>query len=176
MEIVSIKKVLTQDVYDITVEDAHHYILENGVVSHNSGTKYSASNIIFLSKKKDRDDKTKDVLGNFIKCNLVKGRMTKENKSVTVKLSYETGLDRYYGLTELAIAQGVFKKLSKQIELPDGTKVFESAINKNPAKFFTPEVLSKLEEAAKKEFMYGSAQEIIEDDMEEHEEHISEKK
>lgn len=124
-----------------------------------SGTKYSASNIIFLSKKKDRDASTKDVVGNFIKCTLVKGRLTKENQSVTVKLSYNTGLDTYYGLTELAIKHGIFKKVSTRIELPDGSKVFEKNITESPEKYFTEDILKQLNIAAGKEFLYGSTQE-----------------
>lgn len=140
-----------------------------------SGTKYSASNIIFLSKKKDRDtSNTKDVLGNFITCTLVKGRLTKENKSVTVKLSYESGLDKYYGLVDLAVKHDVFKKVSTRIELPDGSKVFEKNIYEDPEKFFTSEVIEQLNEAAHKEFMYGSSKGDSDEDVEENSEHICE--
>jgi RecA/RadA recombinase len=129
------------------------------------GLKYSASSIIYLGKKKDRDDDSKEVVGNLIRCTLVKGRLTKENKTVTVKLSYDTGLDPYYGLTELAIKHGVFKKTSRQIELLDGSRVFEKKINENPELFFTADVLEKLQEAAGKEFLYGSAQSDNEENL-----------
>ena len=33
---------------------------------------------------------------------MIKSRFTKENKDVEVKLNYDTGLDRYYGLLDLA--------------------------------------------------------------------------
>ena len=55
--------------------------------------------------------------------------MTKENKMVDVKLSYSKGLDRYYGLLDLAEKYGIIKKVSTRYELPDGTKVFGKTIN-----------------------------------------------
>jgi RecA/RadA recombinase len=121
-----------------------------------TGLKYAASTIVYLSKKKDKDADG-DVVGNIINCKLYKSRFTKENKIVSVKLNYETGLDPYYGLVEVALETGIFKKVSTRIELPDGSTAFEKNINDNPEKFFTPEVLKSLEEAVAKEFKYGTA-------------------
>tara|TARA_Y100000034_G_scaffold59566_1_gene72431 strand:- start:729 stop:956 length:228 start_codon:yes stop_codon:yes gene_type:complete len=74
---------------------------------------------------------------------------------VDVKLSYTKGLDRYYGLLELAVKYDIFKSVSTRIELPDGTKTFGKTINNDPEKYFTEEVMTKLNEAAKEEFTYG---------------------
>ena len=74
---------------------------------------------------------------------------------VDVRLMYERGLDRYYGLLDLALKHGVFKSVSTRIELPDGTKTFGKTINTDPEKFFTEEVMEKLNEIAGKEFLYG---------------------
>jgi RecA/RadA recombinase len=120
-----------------------------------TGLKYAASTIVYLSKKKDKDSEG-DVVGNIINCKLYKSRFTKENQSVSVKLNYETGLDRYYGLVDLALSSGVFTKTSTRITLPDGSSAFEKNIYENPEKYFTKEVLEKLEKAAQKEFKYGS--------------------
>jgi hypothetical protein len=38
----------------------------------------------------------------------------------------------------------------------DGKKVYAKAILKDPETYFTPEVMQKLDEIAKKEFSYGS--------------------
>ena len=95
------------------------------------------------------------MVGNIIRCRMIKSRFTKENKDVEVKLNYETGLDRYYGLAELAEKYDIFKKVSTRIELPDGKKVFGKTINDNPEEYFTKEILQQLDEAAKKEFTYG---------------------
>ena len=121
-----------------------------------TGLKYAASTIVYLSKKKDKDADG-DVVGNIINCKLYKSRFTKENKVVSVKLNNDTGLDPYYGLVEVALETGIFKKVSTRIELPDGSTAFEKNINDNPEKYFTPEVLKSLEEAVSKEFKYGTA-------------------
>ena len=121
-----------------------------------SGLKYAASTIVYLSKKKDKNADG-DVVGNIIHCKLYKSRLTKENQQVDVQLNYDTGLNRYYGLVEIAINHGIFKKVSTRIELPDGTTAFEKNINENPEKYFTDEVMKRLEEAVAKEFKYGSA-------------------
>ena len=83
---------------------------------------------------------------------------------VDVRLNYNTGLDLYYGLTELALQYNIFKKNSTRIELPDGSKVFEKNINDNPEKYFTPDVLKLLDEAAAKEFKYGNTTETPTDE------------
>jgi RecA/RadA recombinase len=119
-----------------------------------SGLKYAASTIVYLSKKKDKNADG-DVVGNIIHCKLYKSRLTKENQMVDVQLSYDIGLNRYYGLTEIALNNGIFKKVSTRIELPDGTTAFEKNINENPEKYFTVEVMKRLEEAVAKEFKYG---------------------
>ena len=118
-----------------------------------SGLKSAASSIVYLSKKKEKDGT--EVIGNIIHCKNHKSRLTVENKMVDVRLLYERGLDRYYGLLDLALEHGVFKSVSTRIELPDGTKTFGKTINNDPEKYFTEEVMAQLEEAAAKEFKYG---------------------
>ena len=129
-----------------------------------SGLKYAASSIIYLSKKKEKDGT--EIIGNIIHCKNQKSRLTVENKMVDVRLTYDKGLDRYYGLLDLALKYGIFKQTSTRIELPDGTTQFGKTINNNPEKYFTEEVLQQLNECAKKEFKYGSVEEIVEEDAE----------
>ena len=118
-----------------------------------SGLKYAASSIIYLSKKKEKDGT--EVIGNIVHCKNHKSRLTVENKMVDVRLSYSGGLDKHYGLLDLALKHGIFKSVSTRIELPDGTKTFGKTINNDPEKYFTEEIMEKLEEAADKEFKYG---------------------
>ena len=129
-------------------------------MSGGAGLKYAASTIIYLTKKKEKNSEG-DVIGNIIHCKLYKARFTKENKRVDVLVHYDRGLDPYYGLIELAIEYKIFKKVSTRIELPDGTTAFEKNIIENPLKYFTPEVMQKLDAAAKIEFCYGSTEEIV---------------
>jgi len=120
-----------------------------------SGLKYAASSIVYLSRKKEKDGTV--VIGNIIHCKNHKSRLTVENRVVDVRLTYDKGLDRYYGLLELAEKYGVFKKVSTRYELPDGSKQFGKSILNDPDTFFTEDVMKKLEECAGKEFKYGSS-------------------
>ncbi len=124
------------------------------VMGGGSGLKYAASSILFLSRKKEKEGT--EVVGNIIHCKNEKSRLTVENRVVDVMLTYKKGLDRYYGLLDLAIKYGIFKKSSTRVELPDGVTQFAKTINNNPEKYFTKEVLDKLNEAAKQEFLYGN--------------------
>ena len=118
-----------------------------------SGLKYAASQIIYLSKKKDKDGT--EVIGNIIHCKTYKSRLTKENQVVDVRLSYTKGLDKYYGLLDLALEAGIFQAVSTRIELPDGTKTFGKTINNDPEKYYTDEVMQKIDTFAKEKFCYG---------------------
>jgi len=119
-----------------------------------SGLKYAASTIIYLSKKKEKEGTT--VIGNIIHCKNAKSRLTVENRMVDVRLNYETGLDRYYGLLDLALASEIFKKSSTRVELPNGKTEFAKTINNNPEKFFTPDVMERLEVVVRDYFKYGN--------------------
>jgi RecA/RadA recombinase len=119
-----------------------------------SGLKYAASSIVFLSKKKEKDGT--EVVGNIVHCKNHKSRLTIENKMVDVRLSYDKGLDRYYGLLELAIKHGIFKQVSTRIQLPDGKTQFGKTIINNPEEYFTEEVMKQIDDAAAKEFRYGN--------------------
>ena len=119
-----------------------------------SGLKYAASSIVYLSKKKEKDGT--EVIGNIIHCKNHKSRLTQENKMVDVRLTYNKGLDKYYGLLDLALKYNMFKQVSTRIELPDGTKQYAKTINNDPEKYFTKDVMDLLEEAAGKEFKYGT--------------------
>jgi len=124
-------------------------------ISGGSGLKYAASTIAMLSKKKEKDGDG-EIIGSQIKIKTFKSRLSKENQDATVLLTYNKGLDRYFGLLELAEKYEIFKKVSTRYELPDGRKVFGKEINNNPELYFTEEVLTRLEECAKKEFSYGT--------------------
>ncbi len=118
-----------------------------------SGLKYAASSIIYLSKKKEKDGT--EVVGNIVHCKNHKSRLTIENKMVDVRLTYDKGLDKYYGLLELAEKYDIFKKVSTRYELPDGSKQFGKTILNDPETYFTDEIMKRLDEAANKEFKYG---------------------
>ena len=126
-----------------------------------SGLKYAASSIVYLSKRKEKDGT--EIIGNIIHCKNYKSRLTKENKVVDVRLTYDKGLDRYYGLLDLALKHNIFKQVSTRIELPDGSKTFGKTINNDPTKYFTKEILEQLDEVCTKEFKYGETDNNTED-------------
>jgi len=122
-------------------------------ISGGGGVKYAASTIISLSKAKHRVGS--EVVGNVIHSKLFKGRLTKENSQVDVVLTYDKGLDRYYGLLELGEKYGIFKKGGGRYEI-DGKKIYGKTILEEPEKYFTEDILNQLDEVAKKEFLYGN--------------------
>ena len=129
------------------------------VVAGGGGVKYSASTIIVLGKKKEKDGK--DVIGNIIRLKNYKSRFTKENAKADSMLNYNMGLDKYYGLLDIAETGGVAKKVGTKWSI-GGQTAFQKAIYKNPEKYFTDEVLKEIDIAAGKHFKYGSAQPLEE--------------
>ena len=141
--------VITNHTYDVV--GAYMPMKEMG---GGSGLKYAASTIVYLSKKKDKEGT--EVVGNIIHCKTQKSRLSKENMMVDVRLRYDTGLDKYYGLLDLCTKYGIFKQVSTRIELPDGTKQYAKSIYNEPEKYFTDDILKKIDEAAQKEYSYGN--------------------
>lgn len=125
-----------------------------------SGLKYAASTVVYLSRRKVKEGT--DIIGNVIHCKLYKGRLTRENSMVDVLLTYDKGLNPYYGLVPIALKYEIFKKVSTRIELPNGKTVFEKTINNEPEKYFTSDVMERLEEAVAIEFKYGNSLSEIE--------------
>ena len=123
------------------------------VMGGGSAIQYAASSIVFLSKRKEKDGT--EVIGNIIHCKMQKSRLTKENKMVDVLLTYRDGLHKYHGLLEMAEAAGIFKKVSTRYELPDGSKMFGKQILTDPEKYFTEDILNRLDNYAKIEYTYG---------------------
>ena len=119
-----------------------------------SGLKYAASTIIYLSKKKEKDQK--EVIGNLIKAKTHKSRLSKENKEVQIRLFYdERGLDRYYGLLELGELGGMWKNVAGRYEM-NGKKIYAKEILKNPTEYFTDDIMEQLDNIAKEHFSYGT--------------------
>jgi RecA/RadA recombinase len=125
------------------------------VQSGGTGLLYSSSTIIELSKSKEKDGN--DVVGVIIKAKTFKSRLSKENQEVEVRLFYdERGLDRYYGLLQLGEKYGIIQKNGTRYVFGDKS-YYEKNILQEPEKFFTPEILEQLDNAAKLEFSYGTS-------------------
>lgn len=139
-------------------------------LSGGGGARYAADIIVMLSKAQDKDgQQSGPVVGSIISARNFKNRFAKEKATVKLRLRYETGLDKYYGLLEIAERGGLVTKVGNKFELPDGTRAFEKAIYKDPERFFTPEFLTDIDKVCGDLFKYGGALEekaesIIEDD------------
>jgi RecA/RadA recombinase len=119
-----------------------------------SGLKYSASTIVYLSKKKEKDGT--DLVGNIIKCEAKKSRLTREGSKVETRLFFdERGLEQYYGLLELGERAGLWKNSAGRYEI-NGKKLYGKDILKNPKQYFTDDIMARLEEQAHSEFLYGA--------------------
>ena len=136
-----------------TYETQGDYIPKK-VASGGSGMQYAGSQIIFLSKKKEKDNN--EIVGSLITASLFKSRFTIENKKVETLLRYDSGLDKYFGLLDLAEKFGIVKKVSTKYEFPDGTKAFEIEIKRHPEKYFTKELLDSIDAVCPGEFLYGT--------------------
>ena len=126
--------------------------------SGGGGPKFTSDIVQMLSKAKDRKSSVDHtVIGNIITVRNEKNRIAKENTAVRVKLSYDTGLDRHFGLLDLALVGGLVKKTpsGKKYIMPNGKEYFESAVYKDPTKHFTDEFLQQIDEVAQSIFSYG---------------------
>lgn len=138
--------IITNHVYDPMEAKAK-------VVSGGGGAKFNCSTIITLTKAQHKDKE--DVVGSVITAKTFKSRLSKEIQSVETLLDFGRGLHRYYGLLPIAEKHGILKKLSTQYEFPDGSKHYEKHIYANAERYFTKEIMERLEEAVKKEFSLG---------------------
>lgn len=121
-----------EDVFDIEVENEHHYILENGVVSHNSGPIFAASIVALMNKFKLKEDedgnKVKEVLGIRSKFQVVKSRFSKPFESVEIMIPWDTGMDKFSGLVDM------FEKADVLVK--DGNKLKYIALDGTEHKYF----------------------------------------
>lgn len=110
MKIKKIKHIGKKKVYDISVADAEHYVLKNGVITHNTGIYYSASSIFILGRQQEKD--AEGVSGyNFI-INVEKSRYSREKSKIPVQVLHDSGINRYSGLLDIALELGFAQKPS----------------------------------------------------------------
>jgi hypothetical protein len=108
MRVKSIRSIGRRKVYDISVQDAEHYVLENGVVTHNTGSYYAADNIFIVGRQQDKkgQGESAELLGyNFI-INVEKSRYVKEKSRIPVTVNFDSGINRYSGLLDMALESG----------------------------------------------------------------------
>jgi len=131
------------------------------VVAGGNAILYASSVVIHLTKSRERDTDG-SVVGVNLKAKTMKSRLTKQDKMVEIGLSFTTGLDRFSGMADLAVASGIWKKLDKKIQLDNGEFLFESKIYAEPEKYFTPKVMEAIDIYCQMEFKYQSTGEVSE--------------
>jgi hypothetical protein len=103
-----------QPVFDISVPGAHHYLLDSGIVSHNSGFIYASSIVVAMKRLKLKEDedgnKTTEVKGIRAACKIMKTRYSKPFETVQVKIPYDRGMSPTSGLVELFEHKGLLEK------------------------------------------------------------------
>ena len=108
MKIKNIKQVGKKNVYDISVDEVEHYVLENGVVSHNTGGIYSADNIWIIGRQQDKTGTTLNGY-NFV-IRIEKSRFLREGSKIPINVSFTGGIRRYSGLLQVALDGGYVEK------------------------------------------------------------------
>jgi len=110
LSISKIESVGNLPVYDISVADVEHYILENGAVTHNTGILYTADTAWIVGRQQNKD--TSGLLGyNFI-INVEKSRFVKEKTKIPLTVLFNSGIDKFSGLLDIAQAGGFVVKPS----------------------------------------------------------------
>jgi recombination protein RecA len=103
-----------------------------GVWMVKDAIKYSLSQVIMLTKLKLRETGSREVEGIRMKCEGYKTRFTKPFQTVTIEVPYDTGMDPYNGLLDVAVELDILKKGGSYFTYNDDTK-FQK-------KTFTPEI------------------------------------
>jgi len=159
VKIKKITKIQNEKSYDIQVKDSHHYILDNGIISHNSqdlfpkaiqsggkGVDYSASTIVYLTKAKlktgSEDDLDLNASGIIVTALARKNRNAKPKK-IKFEINHTSGTNKYKGLEyfctpenfdKVGIAKvkpNVDKKTGEITYVPGGTKWYVKHLDKS---------------------------------------------
>lgn len=115
-------------VFDIEVAGDNHYLVGDGVVSHNSGFIFAASVIVSMNKRKLKEDadgnKITEVAGIRSKIKCVKTRYSKPFEQVEVSIPYDRGMDPYSGLFDMFEGKVLIKDGNRYryVSKTDGTE------------------------------------------------------
>jgi RecA/RadA recombinase len=129
---------------------------------------YLPSVTVQLARKPLKDDGEKTVsnstlavgqksyAGIIIRALTRKNRFIKQYLEGEMYLSFSTGLDRYYGLLDMAVGMGVVIQNGSTYALADGTKLGYAKNWRNNTKLWEETILPQLEEKMKAEWSYGN--------------------
>ena len=122
------------------------------VVGGGTGSIYSSDNIFIITKSRDKDKETKDIVGYTFKLSAYKSRYVKEGAKFPLNISFENGLDKYSGMWDFALEEGFIESPSKgwytRKAVPDDKKWREAETHYNPEFWepvLTPEFIATYE-------------------------------
>lgn len=149
-------------VYDIMVEEAEHYILENGIVSHNSGLKYAANWMWIIGKSQEKENN--ELSGFTFTINIEKSRFVREKAKFPLTVHFSGGIDKYSGLFDLAVATGfILNPKQGWYCMPNSEKNFRKA----DAKPYLDTLMTdeKFKQAMHERYKYGSVVAITQEEL-----------
>jgi RecA/RadA recombinase len=98
-------------------------------ISGGQGFIYASSIVVAMRKLKLKEDedgnKIKEIRGIRAACKVMKTRYSKPFESVQVKIPYDTGMNPYSGLTDMAEGKGILKKVGNMLQYitPEGEEI-----------------------------------------------------
>lgn len=170
MKVTSVKNVGRKPVFDLSVDQAEHYVLENGVVTHNTGITYSADNIWILGRQQDKQGT--EIKGYHFIINVEKSRFVKEKSRVPISVSWEGGIETYSGLLQIALLSGHVTKPSQgwyaRVDTETGEEIQPKVREKDTLKkeFWDPILAdTKFQDFVRNHYMIGYRSMIDAEDL-----------
>lgn len=126
---------------------------------------YLPSVTIQLARKPVKEDKNtdgklaalqKNYSGVILRALTVKNRFIKQYLQGEMYLSFERGLNKYYGLLDLAVGLGAVIQSGATYQLPDGTKLGYYSKWKDDKELWDNTIVPVIEEKIKSEWKYGN--------------------
>jgi len=115
-----------------------------------------------IKEDKNNDDKLavgqKSYSGVVLRALTAKNRFVKQYLEGEMYLSFENGLNKYYGLLELAVGFGVIEQTGSTYQLPGGDKLGYYSKWKNDQELWDNTIIPGIEEKIKTEWKYSSGQ------------------
>lgn len=101
LTVTKVRKIGKNEVCDLSVAEAEHYILDNGLISHNTGGVYSSDSIFILGRQQEKQGQ--ELLGYNFVINVEKSRRVKEKSKIPITVTFDGGISRYSGLLDVAL-------------------------------------------------------------------------
>lgn len=157
LNILKYPMIVTSHVYDSMDQ------YKPSIIAGGTGLQYAASVIVECLPTKDSIvvSGKRVVKGTNVRCILRKSELTKQWKSVTIKVNFAKGLDRYSGLFDICFENDIIKREGKKYIFPDGNKYFMKEIEESPETVFTKESLDIIDKELDKIFSYGKDNDVV---------------